>query len=256
MALKDRPDGTMPVAPVTVSVEGSLVASLMADLAGRLYTIPQLVEPVDHRGRVVWFDRFQLDPVRYKVTSGGVSSAASPDSVYAYDDLFSLAVTSGPNAGNYTALSRGLPELAACTLGLEIRSMYIPPEPGSPARELFLYHYTGSVKYTFGWRYRDEDPPGVDVYTGGAWEEVDAVLAMTGEFVWNAIKLAVNLDDPAYLRGILDSREYDLSSYPVDSAADATGRGVVIEVRNTLLDDGDETIYLGRLVVTDREPTS
>jgi hypothetical protein len=256
MALQDRPDGTMPIAPVTVSVEGLLVASLMADLSGRLYTIPQLVEPVDHRGRVVWYDRFQYDQVRYVMTSGGVSSAASRSSVQAYDGEYSLEVISGPNEGNYTAISRGLPELAACTLGLEIRSMYIAPVPGSPARELFLYHYTGALRYTFGWRYRDEDPPGVDVYTGGAWEEVAADLAMTGEAVWNAIKLAVNLDDPAYIRGIMDSREYDLSSYSVDSAANATGRGVMIEVRNTLLSAGTKTIFLGRLVVTDREPTS
>jgi hypothetical protein len=256
MGLTDRPDGTMPVSPVTVSVEGSLIASLMADLGGRLYTIPQLVEPVDHRGRVVWYDRLGYDPVRYAQVSSGVSAAVARDNAYAYEGEYCLAITAGPAAGNYTAITRGLPELAACTLGLEIRSMYLPPVPGSPARELFIYHYTGAVKYTFGWRYRDEDPPGVDVYTSGGWEEVAAVLAMTGEAVWNAIKMAVNLDDPAYLRGILDSREYDLSSYPVDSAADATGRGIMIEVRNTLLDAGDEIVYLGRLVVTDREPTS
>lgn len=256
MSRVDRPDGVAPITPVTVQVDGTLVAEILADRLGRLYTIPQLVEPVDHRGHVVWYDRFAYDPIRYAVASDGASGSATRSEVYAYDDSSSLALTAGPNEGDYTRIYRGLPELAACTLGLEIRSMYPSGVPASLARELFIHYYTGSLLHTFGWRYRDEGAPGVDVYYGSAWHLVAAVAAPTDGAIWNALKVAVNLDDPAYIRGILDSREYDLSAHTVDSAVDATARGIIIEVRNTLLSDGDDTVYLGRLVITDREPVS
>lgn len=256
MARVDRPDGTGPITPVKVDIGGGLDLKLMVDGSGRLYVISRDVEPVDHRGHMVWVDRCQYGQTRYASVLVGVDSAVDSDNNYAYEDGACLSLAAGPLEGDYAALRRGLPELAACTLGLEIRSMYNGWPGGSPAIELRIEYYTGALKYTFGWRYRIHAPLGVDVYYEADWHAVKAVTAMTGTAIWNALKLAVNLDSPAYLRGIMDAQEYDLGDYSVDSEADTTGKGVIVEVRNTALSAADDMFYMGRLLVTDYEPLS
>lgn len=219
---------------------------------GELSAILSFAKRFDRRGEIIFLDGFETGLAGwFEATQGTGASIALSTNQPAFN-AFCVHLTTGNADGDYAYISRYLayPKVSKMGVGFSFTNQsydsYIKP---------LVSIYTGSNRYIAEVRYN----PGtgvIDFYNdaGGYTELATGVKLAISPYGYNQLKMVFDLKTGYYVRFLLNTTEYDMSSYPLWTTSSTTDPIMDISAH---LETNQAASALSRIdgfVVTQNEP--
>ncbi len=219
----------------------------LAELAVRLGSIVNY----NRYGSVLMLDGFEEGMNAWNKNTTGVAAEVVVSDAMAYNGQVSLKVDSGTGVTPYAGISKYLPPVTECRMGMQstfnlnddVESILFYMTYGkAPTRWYFIVRYehaTGELQYG--------SAPGV--YT--AFATPGALY--DGSNNWHNLKMIVDLTTGEYVRCSLDNAVYDMSGFVPDTGAWAAGPFLlpILRVYGSLATEG--IVYFDNVIVTYNE---
>jgi hypothetical protein len=220
----------------------------LAELAARLGSIVTY----DRRGEVFFLEDFNDTLARWDKAAFGTDAYVALSRVEARSTPFSCRLKAGGSAGGRAYIYR-LAELPSLSnVGLE--AAFCTDDIGQYIR-LWLSVYTGSLELSGALRYT----PATDTLeyraADGSYVSLDSDLhLLSASSVFHPLKLVVDPNAGTYLRAIVGAHAYDLSAYPLSSAADSTDPSLYLEAYHYGSGTVVNSVWVDDVILTQNEP--
>lgn len=211
-----------------------------------------IINPFDYRGSVIWIDDFEdnINKWAQSMTGTGASIALSTEA--ARNGAKSVKLVTGNASGNYASIYHYnfLP-----VVGRKGGEFSFALGPSVNRLDFLFYFYDGTKRFSPRIRYES----GLHCLRYFDKDNVDQILELNLElyespYLFHTMKLVVDSDNGYYTRLLLDSIEYDLSSYPMYASAVAIVPRLYYGI---LIDTAGATspyIYVDDFIATENEP--
>jgi len=201
---------------------------------------------------VIYLDDMTYGLRHWGILVAGVGSGVSVGTTYVHMGSQSLALKAAGVSGATAAIYKPFAYPHLSKIGAEIAFAL---DSLQDAFRLSLEVYTGTQRYWYEMKY-DVTNTRLQCRTGAtSWQTVDSDLKlMTDPRLFHYMKLVVDIENGAYVRGLVDSTEYDLSDVSVYSLSSSQ----YAQVKVTITSDGDgvneSTCYVDCFILTQDEP--
>lgn len=229
--------------------EVSATLADMGELAARLGS----VVIYDRRGDVIDFDNFEETILRWSTTTAVTGDYCRLDSGNAKSGSQSVKLYTAKSAMAYITMSRGLSLRGSDRIGIEISFSNL-----SSVCELIggAAYYDGTNVHYARWKII----PGTEklyVYDNTTLDYVEIAgtgAIMAAAFTFYTIKMVFDISTGKYIRLLFSNNEYDVSSYPLYSAADTTAIRLLpwFALLGSASDTGN--VWLDDFIITQNEP--
>lgn len=219
----------------------------MAELAARLGSLLAY----DRRGDIYWSYGFEYGVGDWTQLALGAGAAITLNATYFHNPPFSLNLTSGGAIGNLTRISRLFPVPYDLLMGFAVA---VRPTSTTDLTEFNVMHYTGSVLwYTkISVNYTDGE---ITVTTAeeATHTITDAVAYLSSSFVFNHLKLVIDLNDHTLVRFGLNNASYSLAGYTMKQEASAVAERIYFDIlnKNTAAESTD--MFIDNIILTTNE---
>lgn len=227
-----------------------VLASLsdMGELAVRFGAIPS----VDRKGSIILQDDFESPVFKWNTFSNlGSLAILSSESVKSGSQAVKLTTTAG--ATDFIRISRTF-----YAIGQEPQGIELSFSDQSQDSKLFVkvtYH-DGTNRHR-AWFYIDFSTKKgyVQVTDGGSYEEFsDSLGFIQSIMTYHPLKIVLDFSNDKYVRAIIGSIEYDLSSYAIPEAASIQSPSILIDLESVNVSgSGTTLIYLDDVIYTTDE---
>ena len=219
-----------------------------AELAARLGS------PVRHdrRGQLIYANSFDngLGNIQYSVYGTGAGVALAPDNTEIGG--YSLKLTAGSSSGGMAQVWCLLPHLPVSPTGFALRFQ----TPQNYTRwEFGIYHYDGITATVAAVRYMLTERDLWVLYGEDAWTRIDDnfyLPVLSGLFHY--FKLVFDPGSGNYVRLLINSKTYELSSYNCWQYAETTKQHISPDIRFYGRETYNDKLYLDDMTVTVAEP--
>jgi len=220
----------------------------MAELAARLGSLLTY----DRRGDIFWSYGFDDGIGDFTELALGAGAEVTLNNTYFHNPPFSLNLTSGAAVGNLTRISRLFPVPYDLAMGFAVA---VRPTATTDTCEINVMHYTGEVLW-YTLLIVDFANGKITIRT----DETDPltitsdVAYLSSSFVFNHLKLVVNLADHSLVRFSLNNNVYSLDGYTMRSEASATAERIYLDIVNKNTAALSTDLYVDNIILTTAEP--
>lgn len=220
-----------------------------AELAARLDSIVTH----DRRGYVLFMDDFEGSVLRWEALTQGVGAAVALDTTNQLSGIQSVKCTTGNLTGDYSGIRRKIVYPVLSKLGFEVS---FTATTGIDYYKLVTYVYIGTIRYQ-GQIRLDVTADNMQILNSlGGTTIFNSSLPLTVEDnLFMKIKLVIDPVTGYYTRFILNNVTYDLSSYPLYSAASSTNPYYYYSFQSYNSGDASRTFYIDDCIMTIDEPS-
>lgn len=205
----------------------------------------------DRRGDVTYMDSFENGLASWYSDGTGDGNTVDLSAERSRTGLFSARVVAGKGAGAWAEIMRFLPFPMLMGLGFEV-SFLVEEATGGLTFSFVVYDGTKQMRYKVFW----DDVNNLLQYQGPtvAWTTfATGIIPSIEKGLFHTAKLVVDGATGYYKRFILDSLEYDLSTYQGYSPGDGALPRLYVSVSLDGLDGVNVTSYLDDVIVTHNE---
>ncbi len=219
-----------------------------AELAARLGS-PVVYE---QRGRVAMMESFEYGMQRWQFVGLGTGSSAAIDPTLCVTGGYSVRLTGGSDGAMGALIEWSGGCLTTTRVGVEMSFSFRDPVDKCDIR---VTVWDGTTRHSGALRL---DQTNADLYvrTGETtWTKVADVFVRTEtEWIFNRLKVVVDLSTGLYVRGYLDNQEFDLSAYSIWTGADAIAPRAVVSVYMYSEAGENRTMNVDDIILTVAEP--
>lgn len=221
------------------------------DLAEHAVRIGSIVS-FDGRGSVVWADDFESGIHKWDEIGSGDGHDAEWSAVYARNGGFSCKITPGADGNFLGGIRTYLPPLTLGKVGLEVS--WVRPTTFTDF-SIFFYHVHPTKGWRSGIKFVDATATLQYYDSSLAWQDIEAgVGARASGYLFNILKLVIDLENDLYTRLIFNNREWDLSPYGLYTNGGSAVTEALIEVQLVVPSAFGTPSYIDDVIVTQNEP--
>lgn len=236
------PVGQVPVGPIHTSAD-------TGELAARLGS------PVtfDRRGNVIWYDDFENGLSKWHTEAHGTGASVALSTEWCRIGARSCKLITGNGLLDHTFIQKHLPYPFLSNIGFEI-SFTVPLANISIGITIHLF--TGTTQTYWSIEYNRATHT-LNYHNGVIWVRIADNVNLYEPFdSFNTWKLAMDPINNTYLRAILNSNEYDLSSYPGYSLASILFPHLTVNYTIRPEAASNMTSFVDSAIITQNEPNN
>lgn len=219
-----------------------------AELAARLGSPATF----DRRGDVIWLDSFGNGLAAWKLTLYGDGASIAVSSSRARNGAFSCLLTAGDNGYHAAQILHYLPHPVLSALGFEFSFTY-----SDPFDYLWLDCWIYTISGDWGAILRLDPAASTLSYVGedgGYYDIATDITLLTQDYLFNTLKMVVDLETATLKRVMLNHRSFRLDGIPLFPLGIHEGPHVRLEIYLEGRSKSNDTCYIDDVIITQNEP--
>jgi len=206
----------------------------------------------DRRGNIIWSDSFEGVPDNWYIDAAGAGASLTKNATHSWLGSSCMKIVTGTENAQAQRIQKGFAAPMNSRIGIELH--FFPPGAGY----IFLmqvWGYNGTHSYTGILEFNQTDDKVYIHDSAGASREIQSyILNPAGQLQWQYAKLVFDWKTMKYVRAIYNENEYDISTYGLRSAVNATNPCFSVWLWVVSQGTTSHNFYIDDFILTQNEP--